>query len=86
MLNTKTMSEEDRERRKEYMKNYCYKRKDLLIHLINRVEELENIFFYIPILIRKKVFFVNTKWHSCIKNTSEKSFNFFPKVQGKKKK
>ena len=61
MLNTKNMSEEDRERRKEYMKNYYYKRKDLLIHLINRVEELENIFFYIPILIRKKVFFVNTK-------------------------
>ena len=28
--------------RKEYMRNYHYKRKDSLNNLINRVEELEN--------------------------------------------
>lgn len=35
------MSVEDRER-KNNMKNYQYKRKNLLIYLINRVEKLEN--------------------------------------------
>ena len=37
------MSDEDRERKKSYMRNYYYKRKNLLNHLINHVEELENV-------------------------------------------
>ena len=36
------MSGADRERKKEHMKNY-YKRINLLNHLINHVEELENV-------------------------------------------
>ena len=39
------MSDEDIERKKEYIRNYCYKRKNLLNHLINRIEELENVNF-----------------------------------------
>ena len=38
------MSVEDRNK-EEYMQNYCYKIKKLLNHLINSVEELENISF-----------------------------------------
>ena len=38
----KNMSETDKERKKEHMKNH-HKRKDLLNYLINRVKELENI-------------------------------------------
>ena len=38
------MSHDDRERKK-YMRSYYYKRKNLLNHLINRVEELENVSF-----------------------------------------
>ena len=37
------MSDESKEREKEYTKNYYYKRKTLLNNLINRVEELENV-------------------------------------------
>ena len=37
------MSDESKEREKEYIKNYYYKRKTLLNNLINRVEELENV-------------------------------------------
>ena len=45
------MSGTDRERKKEYMKNYYYKRKNLFNHLINHVEleirklelEIENV-------------------------------------------
>ena len=38
----KNMSDTDRVRRKEYMKNYYYKRINLLSHLVNCIEELEN--------------------------------------------
>ena len=31
--------------KEEYMKNYYYKRKHLLNHSVNRVEELENVSF-----------------------------------------
>ena len=37
------MSDADREIRKEYMKEYYYKRWILLSQLINCVEELENV-------------------------------------------
>ena len=38
------MTDEDRERIKiEYLKNYYYKRKNLLINSVNCVEELKNI-------------------------------------------
>ena len=37
------MSDEDRERKKEYKKNYYNKRKNLLGYLINCVEKLENV-------------------------------------------
>ena len=37
------MTDGDRERKKEYLKTYCNKRKSLLNHSINRVEDLENI-------------------------------------------
>ena len=36
------MSDRDRERKKEYMRNYYYMKKKLN-HLINRLEELENV-------------------------------------------
>ena len=36
------MPDTDRERRKEYMKNFYYKRKDLLLYLIYWVNELED--------------------------------------------
>ena len=36
------MSDEDR-KKKEYVKNYYYKRKTLLDHSINCFEELENV-------------------------------------------
>ena len=36
------MSVEERERKKEHMKNYYYKIKYLLNYLINRIKELEN--------------------------------------------
>ena len=39
------MSDADRERNKEYMKKYYYKRKKLSNHLIHRVEELENVLY-----------------------------------------
>ena len=39
----KGMSDANREIEKEYMKNYYNKRRKLLIHLTNYVEELENI-------------------------------------------
>ena len=35
------MSDADRERKKESMKNQYYERKNLLNHLIDRVEELK---------------------------------------------
>ena len=45
------MSDEDREKKKSYMRNYYYKRKNLLNHLINRVEDLENsIIIFLNIL------------------------------------
>ena len=37
------MSDADTERRKDYMKSYYYNRKKFLNHLINHVEELENV-------------------------------------------
>ena len=37
------MSEKERERKKEYMRNYYHKRKNLLNRVINCVEELENV-------------------------------------------
>ena len=38
------MSDQDENReRKKYAKNYYYKRRSLLNHLINCVEELENV-------------------------------------------
>ena len=37
------MSDADTERRKDYMKSYCYNGKKFLNHLINHVEELENV-------------------------------------------
>ena len=37
------MSDVEREGIKEYMKNYCYKGKNLVNYLINRAEELENV-------------------------------------------
>ena len=39
----KNMAEKERERKKDYMRNYCYKRKNLLNHVISCVEELENV-------------------------------------------
>ena len=36
------ISDEVSERKKEYVRNYYYKSKNLLNHLINCVEELEN--------------------------------------------
>ena len=39
----KSMRDEDRERKKEYMRNYFDKIKKILNHLINRVEELKNV-------------------------------------------
>ena len=38
-----TVSDLDKERRKEHMKNYYYKRRNLLKCLINCVVELENV-------------------------------------------
>ena len=37
------MSDVNREIKKKHMKNYYYKRKNLLNHLINCVEELESV-------------------------------------------
>ena len=37
------MTDGDRERKKEYLKTYCNKRKILLNHSINQVEDLESI-------------------------------------------
>ena len=37
------MPDADSERKREYMQNYYYKRKKLLNHLLNYVEELENV-------------------------------------------
>ena len=37
------ISDEVSERKKEYVRNYYYKSKNLLNHLINCVEELENV-------------------------------------------
>ena len=37
------MTDTERERKKEYLKICYYKRKNLLYHLINRVEELNNV-------------------------------------------
>ena len=37
------MSDADRQRKKEYMKNYYYKRKNLLNNLIDHVDKLENV-------------------------------------------
>lgn len=37
------MLDEDRKSKKEYLRNYYYQRKNLLNHLINSVEELENV-------------------------------------------
>ena len=37
------MSDVNRERKKEYIKNYYYNRKDLLCQLVNCIEELENV-------------------------------------------
>ena len=39
----KNMSEKERGRKKEYMRNHYYERKNLLNHVINCVEELENV-------------------------------------------
>ena len=43
------------EKEKKYMKRYYYKRKNLLNHLINRVEELENVSLNKLIRILKKL-------------------------------
>ena len=43
ILERKICKEKDREREKEYVKNYYYKRKKLLNNLINFVETLENV-------------------------------------------
>ena len=54
------MLDDDRERKKEYMKNYYYK-KNLINHLIYYVEELENvsldehIFSYFQSIKKQKV-------------------------------
>ena len=37
------MSDENWGRKKDYMRNYYYKVKTLLDHLINRVEESDNV-------------------------------------------
>ena len=37
------MSDVNRERKKEYIKNYYYNRKDLLCQLVNCIEKLENV-------------------------------------------
>ena len=39
----KNMSDAERERKTEHMKNYYYKRKKLLNHVTDRVEELEKV-------------------------------------------
>ena len=41
-IKIKNMSDENRERKQEYMRNYYCKITNLLNHLINRVEGLEN--------------------------------------------
>ena len=43
ILKTKNMSYGDGERKEEHMKSYYNKRKNLLNHLINRVEELQKV-------------------------------------------
>ena len=37
------MSDEDSKKRKGFMANFCYKRKNLLNYLIDHVEELKNV-------------------------------------------
>ena len=39
------MSDKDRERKRENMRNYYYKRKIFLNYLINCIEQLENVSF-----------------------------------------
>ena len=55
------MSDADTERRKDYMKSYCYNGKKFLNHLINHVEELENV------CLSKLIFkFEKKNWNSKI--------------------
>lgn len=42
VIKIKNMSDEDRGRKKEYMRTYYYKIKNLLNNLVNRIEGLEN--------------------------------------------
>ena len=37
------MPDGDSEKRKDFMTNFCYKRKNLLHYLIDHVEELKNV-------------------------------------------
>ena len=39
------MSDENRERKKEFMKNYYYKRKNLFNNIISRIRKLESVSF-----------------------------------------
>ena len=50
------MTDTERERKKEYLKICYYKRKNLLYHLINRVEELNNVCLNKQIFICYKSF------------------------------
>ena len=44
-IRNKNMSDWDRERKKEFMKNYYYKRKNLFNNIISRIGKLESVSF-----------------------------------------
>ena len=52
------MSDEDREREKDFMKNYYYERKKMLIYLINVLKNYKTLFLINEFLNIKKVFWV----------------------------
>ena len=44
-IRNKNMSDWDRERKKEFMKNYYYKRKNLFNNIMSRIGKLESVSF-----------------------------------------
>ena len=50
------MSDEDREREKDFMKNYYYERKKMLIYLINVLKNQKTLFLINEFLNIKEVF------------------------------
>ena len=55
------MSDRDRQRKKGYMKNSCCKRKKMINHLINRVEEIETACFSKQVFTYYNSFLVSQK-------------------------